>query len=56
MGVQLFCLQNSCQELGSPFLGKAAFLYLRPWGDFVKGQEQHGMFELWENDLYIFYT
>lgn len=32
-------------------VGKAAFLHLRPWVDFVKEQEQHRLYELWGNEL-----
>lgn len=43
------------QELGSPYVGKAAFLQLRPWVDFVKEQEQHRLLELWGNELCFLY-
>lgn len=32
-------------------MGKAAFLHLRPWVDFVKEQERHRSFELWGTEL-----
>lgn len=41
LGFQLCGLQDWHQELGSLYVGKAAFLHLRPWVDFVKEQEQH---------------
>lgn len=36
-------------------MGKAAFLQLRPWVDFVKEQEQHRLLELWGNELCFLY-
>lgn len=41
LGFQLSGLQDWRQELGSLYVGRAALLHLRPWGDFVKEQEQH---------------
>lgn len=43
------------QELGSPNVGKAAFLQLRPWEDFVREQEQYRLFDLWRNELCFLY-
>lgn len=36
-------------------VGKAAFLHLKPWADFIKEQEQHRLFKLWENELFFLY-
>lgn len=36
-------------------MGRAAFLHLKPWADFVKEQEQHRLFKLWENELCLLY-
>lgn len=43
------------QELGSLYVGKAAFLQFRPWEDFVREQEQYRLFDLWRKELRFLY-